>query len=482
MSASAVKRQGWEINDPNVSSRQYRATLQATYLGEGSRLGTSSQLILINNIRTGTFDVYEQGGFGGLLGLGSPIASYSPEKNQLLPLNKTAYNNYFPSNTAGQTQLRKITESGKFGTFDLANLNATVDPTDRENFEKLKQTNGYKSLANITPSGDRTPGATNQDQQNNQTPLSQPPPQEGLTEEGKKALISEISEAKERTSYESVVYPVGLQLSKQDCIKFSIIKYKPPGLQPTSAAGSREVILSENNPTIKGRTPLATIVLPIPSGIVDSNRVGWNNDTMSDLMRAAANVSESAISGGGEGFVSSFNREYKNLLNDQGALGNALTAYFVENAVGKTNILSRAYGGIINPNLELLFDGPSLREFTFNFRLTPRSEKESTMVKRIIRNFKQAMSVKRTSSSLLLKAPHTFAISYLSNNKEHPYLNKFKECALVNCSVNYTPDGTYMSFNGEERSMTAYELNLSFQELEPVFDDEYGDGYSNIGF
>jgi hypothetical protein len=481
---SVVKRQGWEINNTNISSRQYRATLAATYLGEGSRLGTSTQLVLINNIATGTFDVYEPGGFGGLLGLGSPIASYSPEKNQLIPLNNTAFNNYFPSNTAGQTQLKKITESGKFGTFDLANLNATVDPIDKANFEKLKQTNGYKSLANITPPGERTPGATNQDQQNNQTPPSQlsSEPQSGLTEEGKKALESEISSAKERTSYESVIYPIGLQLENQDCLKFSIIKYKPPGLQPTSAAGSREVILNSNNPGIRGRETLATIVLPIPSGISDSNRVGWNDDRMNEIMRGAANIAEGGISGGGEGFVSSFQSEYNNLLKSQGALGQALTSYFVEKAVGSSNILSRAYGGVINPNLELLFDGPSLREFSFNFRLTPRSAEESIVVKKIIRNFKQAMSVKRTSSSLLLKAPHTFAISYLTDNKQHPYLNKFKECALVNCGVNYTPDGTYMSFNGPERSMTAYELQLTFQELEPVFDDEYGTDYNNIGF
>ena len=55
-------------------------------------------------------------------------------------------------------------------------------------------------------------------------------------------------------------------------------------------------------------------------------------------------------------------------------------------------------------------------------------------------------------------------------------LNRFKECALTNCSVNYTPDGSYMSYNDSNpdgRSMTAYELSLSFNELEPIFDDDY---------
>jgi hypothetical protein len=72
----------------------------------------------------------------------------------------------------------------------------------------------------------------------------------------------------------------------------------------------------------------------------------------------------------------------------------------------------------------------------------------------------------------------------LSNNSDHPYLNRFKECALVDCAVNYTPDGTYMTYG--DSSMTAYELSLTFQELEPIFDDEYSDIDKNkdtsIGF
>ena len=112
--------------------------------------------------------------------------------------------------------------------------------------------------------------------------------------------------------------------------------------------------------------------------------------------------------------------------------------------------------------------------------------KEAKMVRQIIRAFKQAMSVKRSATSLLLKAPHTFAIQYMTSiggkTVAHPYLNRFKECALTSCNVDYTPDGTYMTYDGDEKSMTAYRLSLSFQELEPLFDDEYGLNDDNIGF
>jgi hypothetical protein len=148
------------------------------------------------------------------------------------------------------------------------------------------------------------------------------------------------------------------------------------------------------------------------------------------------------------------------------------------------NIQGRAYGSVNNNNLEVLFGGPGLRSFSFQFSFYPREPKEAIEVRKIIRTFKQSMSVKRSANSLLLKAPHTFAISYLTaGQKAHPYLNRFKECALTSCNIDYTPDGTYMTYGGDEKSMTAYRMTLSFSELEPIFDDEYGESdYDNIGF
>jgi hypothetical protein len=156
---------------------------------------------------------------------------------------------------------------------------------------------------------------------------------------------------------------------------------------------------------------------------------------------------------------------------DTSSLSKTIQSQLVQAATGSNGILARQYGAVINENLELLFNGPSLRNFTFNFRFTPRKQDEAVAVRKIIRMFKQAMSVKRSESTLLLKTPHTFAISYLSKNKDHQYLNKFKECALTDCAVNYTPDGTYMTYT--DSSMTAYELSLTFQELVPIFDDDY---------
>ena len=87
----------------------------------------------------------------------------------------------------------------------------------------------------------------------------------------------------------------------------------------------------------------------------------------------------------------------------------------------------------------------------------------------------------RQEPNLFLKSPITFQLTYKHKASDHKFLNKFKECALLNCGVQYTPDGNYATY--EDGVMTAYQMTLSFQELDPVYSDDY-EGISNteIGF
>ena len=292
------------------------------------------------------------------------------------------------------------------------------------------------------------------------------------------------SNAKTRTDYGDVQYPEKMQLAYQDCIKFAIVEYKASGLKNTGQsagkAGDRIVAVTEGKLSLGDRKIIGTITLPIPAGISDSNTVSWQSDSMDEFTKAFSSIAQSGISGGGKKMSEEAGAQANKLTEKGSGIESVLTSKFTEMATGAANIMQRQYGAMVNPNMELLFNGPGLRTFGFTFRLSPRSQTEAEKVKRIIRNFKQAMSVKRSQSSLLLKSPHTFAISYISANKQHPYLNKFKECALTSCTVNYTPDGNYSTFT--DGSMTSYELQLQFQELVPLYDDEYGKDNNNIGF
>lgn len=165
----------------------------------------------------------------------------------------------------------------------------------------------------------------------------------------------------------------------------------------------------------------------------------------------------------------------------------AITAYFAGQAAGVPNLLQRAEGKMINNNLELLFNGPSLRSFNFSFQLRPRTKSEASLIRAIIRSLKKNSAPVRSPDFMFLETPKIFRIQYiyntgerdladdaaaLSNDTEHPYMNKIKPCALTGLNVNYTPEGSYMTYE-DGGSMTGYDLNLTFKEIEPIYADDH---------
>ena len=69
-------------------------------------------------------------------------------------------------------------------------------------------------------------------------------------------------------------------------------------------------------------------------------------------------------------------------------------------------------GQIFNNNLELLFQGPTLRTFNFRYKFSPRDESEIKNVMKIIRAFKQSSAVQRSQSGLFLVTPNTYRLEF----------------------------------------------------------------------
>jgi len=92
------------------------------------------------------------------------------------------------------------------------------------------------------------------------------------------------------------------------------------------------------------------------------------------------------------------------------------------------------------------------------------------------------MAIKKAETEVFLKAPNIFQIEYFSGSSPHKSLNKIKECALLGCDVDYTPDGSYMTFNDENRTMTSYQLTLRFGELDPIYNTDYAGLDDQIGY
>ena len=291
-------------------------------------------------------------------------------------------------------------------------------------------------------------------------------------------------EADARTNYQdgnggkALRYPLSLGQTEQDqdYLKIQMVKYEPRGVNFQQSGG----IPSRPGLSATGESPrdiLSSIFLPIPSGIQDENRVGWNKDEADPIKLAMADFAKQSITKGVEGAKKSID-DLQGSLKGPG-VQSAIANTVVKNLTG-VNVLGRTQGAVINSNIELLFSGPELRTFTFNFKLSPRSDTEAKEIQKIIRTLKQGMSAKKAADFLFIKSPHTFFLGYYKGAELQPFMNKFKECALTSMSVQYAPDGPFATFT--DGSMTSYGMTLTFQELEPVFDNDYGEDYKNIGF
>jgi hypothetical protein len=262
----------------------------------------------------------------------------------------------------------------------------------------------------------------------------------------------------------NLVYPEKLASAQQDVIKFNMVKYRPKKFSQETFGFSDRLSAVEKD-------FIGTVVLPIPNGISDTNAVTWGGADMNAAQAAAVDIATSGIEGGGSGLVGAAGRVAGAIKNAPDEVQKAIVGAFAQEATGVQGILARTAGLVINPNLELLFSAPTLRPFNFTFKLASRSPEESKIIRSIIRFFKQGMSPIRTPSTLFLKAPHTFQIQYLHRNEEHKFLNKFKECALQSFNVSYTPEGQYATFT--DGAMVSYQITMQFQELEPIFNDDY---------
>lgn len=262
-------------------------------------------------------------------------------------------------------------------------------------------------------------------------------------------------------------YPLGLgKATTQDVVQFTMLEYRPQEFDATQAGFTAR----ERDVSGKG---IGTVYLPVPAGIRDSNGANWTSADMNAFQAAIVDLGQETIKEGADGGVNQAREIVGKIPRASDELKNAVIQTFVAKATGVQGILARTQGAVINPNMELLFSGPTLRSFAFTYKLSARSYTEAQQIIQIIRFFKQGMSPQKSESNIFLKAPHTFQVRYLLRGQgEHPYIGKMKECALQNFTVNYTPENNYATY--EDGFMVSYEISMQLQELEPVYNNDYG--------
>ena len=318
------------------------------------------------------------------------------------------------------------------------------------------------------------------------------------------------------TSAESVLkYPIDMDLNIQDHMVITAatrVQARLPKIDKTTDTG--QFVRTRNDQLHE------TIIIPMPNAISSTEAVNYGKGEMGSFAGEVAGPLANQILNApvaGQGNIGSIldnlgkataqaGAEMLKGLGDTAASGYLKRKLILQASAGVANLIgvnvdvgqvvNRLTGSVENPNLELLFNGPGLRDFGFNIRFTPRSRREAARVRQIIRTLKRRMAVKRNSNAfagqggqnLLLGTPDVFRLEYRrgsTNQEEIKGLNKFKTCVLESLNVDYSAGSGRWSAYGSDSQPVSTIITMNFREIVPIYEDDYtnsGFDYDDVGF
>ena len=250
-------------------------------------------------------------------------------------------------------------------------------------------------------------------------------------------------------------------------------------------------------------TDEASIMLPMPQDLSTESNQQWQGKQFTATGRAAV----AALAAGNFSFASSV---VNNIAGNATAIQTALTSSVLNSIPGVggnlefNDISGSTRGVVINPNAELLYDAPEMREIGMIFRLVPRNYDESVEIREIVRMFRQASMPSWGSEDVDLVSgqkeqtgsfnfgdmnnwihvPKLCKFTFMTGSKANKHIIQYKPCAISGVEVNYTPDGTWSSHTNPTSDNimpgsppTAVELRLNFMETKLIYADEVARGF-----
>ena len=302
-----------------------------------------------------------------------------------------------------------------------------------------------------------------------------------------------------------------LKITRYEYLRSSINASKPPSLeginedgkaaQFSNVSGVREVEGGSVLGALKG-----SVILPMPK-VTDVNAADWGKSELNAQGMAAAGLASKLIGQPGETPDERERRlqAFEDLRSQRGgeeggSVRRKTTGAIYNQIVAKTaglllgtdlnadTVLARQGGTVLNPNAEMLFQGPALRDFTFKYRMIARSQKEGEMIRNIIRFLKLGMAPKFRSSTYL-KSPDVFSLQYRrslgapSNAGILDTVNRFSPggLALTSLNTDYAPNSYWSAY--QDSQPVEITMDLNFVELRPIYyNDQVQTPTTSVGY
>jgi len=193
--------------------------------------------------------------------------------------------------------------------------------------------------------------------------------------------------------------------------------------------------------------------------------LGPGGATALGAMRDGSGIMSSLYRGSTEGLVDVFN-----LVKGQASQEAAqLAAARIVQKFQGTGLGQAAQIGLqvrINPNSRTMFQGVTIRQFSFLFKFIAKSANEAEEIRQLIKLFRSELYPESLGSRLGLplgyKFPNLFKITYQYNDRANPYMPQPLLCYLRDVNTTYNPQS--MSWH-EDGAPTEIDMTLSFQEF-----------------
>ena len=421
------------------------------------------------------------------------------------------------SGRAGQQKFTPVNPNTSLFS-DLANSKSGTDAYNKQKFKGQK--NSYLSHAD----GGRAVQATSAELNAEYIKNNKSNTNEEFIEQETNALenVTPKENASVKGKTESMAYPLDLNF-KQDHFKITKFNYVRPSVNQSKS--QRQTLVGETGPGYGGKyrknsryseqnvagdgvinssKPLGSIFLPMPKA-TDVNGVEWGKSELT-ISGLAALGGANLLTAGGK-FLARTEEEMQNdkaardlLVNRReidgsGAteMGSALYTQAMSKLAGGVfgveldadTVLARQGGRVLNPNAEMLFQGPVIRDFAFSFLMIARSQKEGDEIRKILRFLKLGMAPKYRTTTYL-KAPDVFTLEYKNGKGKDDLLrtvNQFNPggLALTTMNVDYAPNGYWSAYRDSQPVILKMDLN--FTELRPIYEgDQAGTPEDSVGY
>ena len=315
----------------------------------------------------------------------------------------------------------------------------------------------------------------------------------------------------------SLRYPSDIAVSdKSHYVLFDFKKYNPP-FSPaggytttTNTQGTTRVddySLKSYNQSSNMMTPSGApqIMLYMPEGIAASYKTNWDGkafgNAVAGILRSAGDTANGEYLAAVKQAGNKFKEQWEKLPATAGAIAIQQAAKAITgDAIGIQDVFSSIGGGILNPNVELIFGGHDLRTLTLSFLMIPYNRREAETIEKIVTTFKKSMlpsfngqaqdfwesenagigANRRWKNELanqtaFISNPDLVKVTFMQGSSVNNKISQFKTMSITDFDVNYSPDGVYAV--GPDGYPVATKIQVNLMETKLVYAEDISAGY-----